>query len=827
VTDLLASAWLVVMRHRLRSALAVVGVAVGVCALTSIISVENSWRRAVTAFFAKEDLETVLVQVPGAREWRARRYLKPGLDPDDARAITAECPAVESATFMTTWTEMLVEHEGYGVQVPVRAAEDTFCETLPDNVREGLLFTADEQAARAPVCVLSLQPRLFLFGDQQAVGRDIRIGPYRFQVVGVITGIGHLGIGPESIYVPATWARALLNVRQAGQPKKQIFARTHDPKAASAQIDRLLRRRIGGDASTSFTTSLWEVREMALHSRSRATFYSGLAALCALLAAAVGIAALLFVSVSERSRDIGIVRALGASRAWIYGEQVMAAFLLSGTGGVVGALAGIPASAAGAFVSRWQPLLPRHADILGHRSAQFPRMSEMAVTVSWEALAIAVALAILTGTAAALSPASEAAGLEPVQAIARRPGTARRVREVLTCLQVAFGVLVLVVLTSYFAVIQSEERAEARKRLGEDRVSASADPIAAMRKPVKERYRIACREALAQVLASAANLSALRAHTPLVKDVTPVVPVVLDIGWGPRAAEGVQVIFTTADFLRYGRELAAGDPGRVAEAFRSGSPAVVVDPTLKERLFGHRDPIGERLNVGGNKFTVAGVRERLNHHPNGTAWLPITYYEALKHRARRDWSAEFYLAETRVDSRPLDERQYVVALAQLRDALLPMLPEKYRKGIKFSEDIPATLREFILQNKGIAARGAVGAFAVLLVALIGLANMLLVSVHQEMHEIGVRRALGAQRPDILLHFVWEGVLLSTLGAAAGLGIGALICWATRSWADLPISVSMFWAVAGGVAAVVAGAIISLFPAMVAARIHPVEALRYE
>jgi putative ABC transport system permease protein len=180
-----------------------------------------------------------------------------------------------------------------------------------------------------------------------------------------------------------------------------------------------------------------------------------------------------------------------------------------------------------------------------------------------------------------------------------------------------------------------------------------------------------------------------------------------------------------------------------------------------------------------------------------------------------------------VGGRPRDVRQYTAALLQLRTALLPMLPEPYRKGIEFNGEMPMSLREWLAQDTAAVARGAAGALAVLLVALIGLANMLLVSVNEEMREIGVRRALGAQRPDVLLQFLSKGVLLSALGAAIGLALGAAVCWATRTWSAMPVFVSAFWAVAGAVATVVAGLITSTVPAVLAARIHPVEALRYE
>ena len=248
---------------------------------------------------------------------------------------------------------------------------------------------------------------------------------------------------------------------------------------------------------------------------------------------------------------------------------------------------------------------------------------------------------------------------------------------------------------------------------------------------------------------------------------------------------------------------------------------------MKDDLFAKQDPVGKTISIAGSRFTVIAVRP----NPVGMsgmhqAWAPIAFYQTMKHRTPAG-SAVSFMDEARVDARPVDERRYAEALAQLRDALLPMLPEQYRTGIKFSEQIPETTKQFIFQQRAVAVRGAVGALAVLLVALIGLANMLLVSVHLEVRETGVRRAFGAQKSDVVMHFLGEGLLLSVVGSAGGLAAGGLVCWATRTWASLPISVSAFWAVAGAVATVVAGAATSLLPAAVAARIHPVEALRYE
>ena len=823
--DLLSAAWLDITRHRLRSLLAVLGVGIGVCALTSIMSVEKSWQNAVMKFFSAMDLETVQVSVPVYPGWRESGYSRGTVNREDAQAMEQECPVVQSATLME-WALARVETEdGSALDLAVRGVYPDFTRTLPDKLREGRFFAAADNSARSRVCLLSYEARLWLFGEEPAVGRYIRIEGNKFQVVGIISGNLHYGVGGRDIYVPAAWAHRQLRSWTGGTPDCEVFVHTQDPKAAIAQIDGLMRRRIGGDASDRFASSLWRAREAALHARARATLYSGLAGLCALLAAGIGIAAVLFVSVAERAREIGICRALGASRGRIYGEYLLAAAMLSAIGGVLGAVAGIPAAMVGAFASRWQPVLGPASGEMLIEGRTLPKLSEIALAVSWEAMVIALVLALLTGLVAALAPASEAAGINPAQAIAQRGGSRGRLRRVLTALQVAFGVVVLIVLTSYFAAMQSEETADARRMLGQDRIAALADPIGAMRKPVPRRYRDACKQALARVLTSPENIAQLKRRTPLLTALAPVVPEYFSIESGGQVDRLLQVNFTTADALMaYEPEIKGEQAVAVAEAFRSGAPVVVISPGMQEKFFGERDAVGKSLSIGGRKFRIVAVRPARYSTGLREAWAPIAWYEKMRPRAN---NLGFFGQEARLDARPLDPRRYTEAAKQLHDALLPLLPAEYRKSIKMSEQIPETTRQFIFQHQAVAVRGAVGALAVLLVALIGLANMLLVSVHDELREVGLRRALGALRSDVLWHFLSEGVLLSVLGVVGGVLAGSAVCWLTKSQADLPISVSIFWVAAGAVATITAGAVISLFPALAAARIHPVEALRYE
>jgi ABC-type antimicrobial peptide transport system permease subunit len=802
---------------------------VGVCALTSIMSVEQSWQNTVRRFFAPMDLATVKVALPAGGNWRERGFSRSELTREDVSALLRDCPAVESAT-LTTWGMARAETgEGEGLELAARSINPDYEKTLPDAAREGRLLTQEEIAQGAPVCLLSFEARTWLFGDKPAVGQDIRLQDYRFKVVGVISGNRFAGIGPRAVYVPTIWSRRFVRKGYEYDPQTEIFAKVKDPKAAAAQIDRLMQRRLGGGAGASFASSLWQVRELALHARRRVTLYSSIAGLCALLASGIGIAALLFVAVAESSREIGIRRALGGTRGRIYGEYVCAAVLLAGLGGILGALAGIPAAGAGAFASRWQPVFdPAGGGLLLQRDIRLPTLSEVTLSVSWSAAAIASVLALVTGALAALAPAAEAADIDPAKAIAQRSGSKGRLRKLLTGTQVAFGVFVLIVLTSYFSVLQSQGQAEARKLLGQDKISAISDPIAALRKPVSMKYRQECKDALAGVMASLGNRELLRARTPLLKAITPVVPLQLTIERGGVTGPLTVVNFTTETAFDYEPPLQEHRTEAAKAAFLRGEAVAVLNPGLSNALFGEEEPVGKNVTIAGRKFRVIGVRRDSEgfNVADGIVWAPLVYYQALKSRGEKVRGIDLFM-ESRIDAQPLDPKTYDRAVAQLREGLLPMLPAAVRPGIMMSEQIPETTKQFIFQHKAVAVRGAVGALAVLLVALIGLANMLLVSVHDAMKEIGLRRALGAQREEILEQFLREGLGLSAAGAIAGLVLGALFCLATKACAGLPISPSIFWAIVGALAAVIAGLVVSLFPALVASRINPIEALHYE
>ncbi|MBI3661749.1 MAG: ABC transporter permease [Acidobacteria bacterium] len=267
-------------------------------------------------------------------------------------------------------------------------------------------------------------------------------------------------------------------------------------------------------------------------------------------------------------------------------------------------------------------------------------------------------------------------------------------------------------------------------------------------------------------------------------------------------------------------------PTLVDEEHRS--PIVVLGYDTARILFPdtNEDPIGKEVLVEGRVFTVVGVNERRKQALGGGAnpednlvSFPLSTLRKL-HPEQKDYV--FWIKATSADAVP-----------QVVDAVRDLLRRERRLASDKPDDFAIFTPDAFIDlwrqiSTGIFALVFLVASVTLLVGGIGVMNIMLVSVTERTREIGIRKAIGAKRRNILQQFLLEAMTLTGIGGIIGILGGSAVGMMVRMFApSLPAAVSLFWVSAGMVTATCIGLLFGIYPAWKAAKLDPVEALRYE
>jgi putative ABC transport system permease protein len=294
------------------------------------------------------------------------------------------------------------------------------------------------------------------------------------------------------------------------------------------------------------------------------------------------------------------------------------------------------------------------------------------------------------------------------------------------------------------------------------------------------------------------------------------------IKYGNAKLQAATVLGTTAAYetvhdayIQKGRFLSPSDVAR-------GSHVVVIGTEVEETLFPHVDPIEKEIQIDGLRFRVIGVMEKkgkfLGMNRDNFMLVPMGA------TGKRDQFFNFLLA----DLKPVTPGLMPNAVDEVREALRRQRKLKFLARDTFAIFTQDTLTDLYRQITGgiymvMIAISSIG----LLVGGVGVMNIMLVSVTERTREIGVRKALGAKRRDVRWQFLTEAMTLTGVGGVLGIVIGGLIAWIVNAFSPFPAVIQPTWVVIAFLTAVGTGLVFGLWPAVKAARLDPIEALRYE
>jgi macrolide transport system ATP-binding/permease protein len=385
--------------NKTRTFLSMLGVLIGVASVIAVMALGTGAKIAVEQRIASMGAN-LLVLRPGGRHSRGVA-LGAGavsrLDVNDAELIRSKIATVRSATPTVRGT-VQVTYENRNWRTTVIGSLPVYAEMRDMAPQVGRFFSEAEVRSRAGVAVIGLRVWSELFGDENPIGRTIRINRMTFRVIGVLPEKGasfHFDRNDQIIIPVTTAMRRLLGRDYVDSIELQVESADQLDSTELAAIQLMKERhRIDPDDQDAFRVRNLADIQSAIESTSEtmALLLAGIGAV-SLLVGGIGIMNIMLVSVTERTHEIGVRKAIGARRADILVQFLVESLLVSACGGVVGIGLGWGVSFAMSRIAGWT------------------------VAVTGDTILIAFAFSALVGIVFGLWPARKASVLEPIQAL--------------------------------------------------------------------------------------------------------------------------------------------------------------------------------------------------------------------------------------------------------------------------------------------------------------------------------------------------------------------------------------------------------------------------
>ncbi len=405
--EYILSSWQTLISNKMRSFLTILGVVIGVGAVVFLVSFGKGQQQQMNSIFENMGANAIYISA-SSRPLIGAGGKESVVTVEDADAIANSSQSSTIKSVAPMYTKMLkCQYENQIHTVAVNGATRAIQQILNYNVAQGNFFSEDDERRANSVAVLGYQTARDLFGSTNPIGEVIRIGGRKFEVIGIFEQRGGFmgGSADNFIMIPLSTMQSRFGIDTIpqGHPVQTIVVEAKNTSlinVAKEEITRILRQRHHlreGDENDFNVIDMQEVLKRMQQTMAIFQLFMASVASISLIVGGIGIMNIMLVSVTERTREIGVRKAIGAKRSDILTQFLVESSMLSVSGGIIGLLLAV----------------------IGSISVKGQTMNNMPVNapISFDTVIMALMVALFTGIVSGTYPAFRAARLDPIEAL--------------------------------------------------------------------------------------------------------------------------------------------------------------------------------------------------------------------------------------------------------------------------------------------------------------------------------------------------------------------------------------------------------------------------